>query len=150
MSPESSGAGRRRPHRSKARAWALHVLYAWESGGEEREALEVLDDVLARRRVAPERKTYLRRLVEGFAGHRDDVDAALQDALENWRIGRLAALDRTILRIAATEMLFFPDVPPKTSIQEAIYLAERYGADDSVRFVNGVLDALLKESEVSS
>lgn len=145
-----SRGGRRTHHRSKARAWALHVLYAWESGGEERAPLEVLDDVLARRRVAPERRSYLRRLIEGFVDHRDDVDAALQDALENWRMGRLAALDRTILRIAGTEMLFFPDVPPKTSIQEAIYLAERYGADDSVRFVNGVLDALLEETGVGS
>ncbi len=56
-------------------------------------------------------------------------------------------IDRNVLRLAAAEMLYFDDVPPRVSIQEALMLAERYGADESPRFVNGVLDALMKRSE---
>ena len=71
-------------------------------------------------------------------------DGALQGALENWRLERLATLDRAVLRLAAAELLFVDEVPPKVSIQEGIRLAEQYGGPDSPRFVNGVLDALYK------
>jgi N utilization substance protein B len=70
--------------------------------------------------------------------------------VDNWRLERLSTLDRAVLRLAGTEMLFLDGVPPKVSIQEAIRLAEQYGGPDSPRFVNGVLDALykgLRESE---
>ena len=76
--------------------------------------------------------------------HLAEVDRTLQDAMENWRLERLSTLDRAVLRIAATEMLFADEGPPKVSIQEAIRLAEQYGGPDSPRFVNGVLDALYK------
>lgn len=130
-------------HRSKARAWALRTLYAWES--RDGMALEtVLDDVLTRRRVAPERRDYLRSLVETIAGNRDAIDAALQESISNWRLDRLSVIDRNVLRIGAAELLYFPDVPPRVTIREALRLAERYGTDQSPRFVNGVLDALMR------
>ena len=138
--------------RSKARAWALRVLYAWEArrdaGLDGDTDLEiVLDRFLSRRRIAPERRPYLRRLVDAVAEHGDAIDAALQASLTNWRLPRLTVIDRSILRIAAAEMLYFEDVPPRVSIQEALALAERYGTDQSPRFVNGVLDALMKRVE---
>ena len=74
-----------------------------------------------------------------------DVDGALQDALDNWRLERLSTIDRAILRIGAVELLHVPEIPPKVAIQEAIRLAEAYGGPDSPRFVNGVLDALFKQ-----
>ncbi|NIQ57710.1 MAG: transcription antitermination factor NusB, partial [Gammaproteobacteria bacterium] len=64
--------------------------------------------------------------------------------LTNWRLDRLSAIDRNVLRLAAAEMLFFDDVPPLVSIQEAVQLAEKYGTGESPRFVNGVLDALMR------
>jgi N utilization substance protein B len=73
-----------------------------------------------------------------------DIDAALRDALDNWRLERLSAIDRAVLRIGAAEILYVDEVPPKVAIQEAIRLAESYGGDESPRFVNGVLDALYK------
>jgi N utilization substance protein B len=76
--------------------------------------------------------------------HLPEVDRALQGALENWRLERLSTLDRAVLRLAAAEMLYLDEVPPKVSIQEAIRLSEQYGGSDSPRFVNGVLDALYK------
>lgn len=130
--------------RSKARAWALRVLYAWEARGREGDLVAVLDDFLAQRRIAPDRRDYLRRLVEGVERESDTVDRALQQALTNWRFDRISSIDRNILRIAAVEMLRFEDVPPRVSIQEALRLAERYGTDQSPRFVNGVLDGLMR------
>lgn len=132
--------------RSKARAWALRTLYAWES--REGADLEgVLDEFLARRLIAPSRRDYLRRLVTAVAEHDRAIDAALRGAISNWRIERLSMIDRNILRIAAAEMLYFPDIPPRVSIREALKLAERYGTDQSPRFANGVLDALMKSLE---
>jgi N utilization substance protein B len=129
--------------RSRARAWALRVLYAWESR-DETPLAAVLAEFEARRRIAPDRREYLRRLVEQVAADRDGIDDALEASLTNWRLRRLTVVDRSILRLAAAEILHFDDVPPRVSIQEALALAERYGTDQSPRFVNGVLDALMK------
>jgi len=89
---------------------------------------------------------YLELLLETLQDNLPDVDRALQSALENWRLERLSVMDRSILRLAATELLYLEDIPPKVSIQEGIHLAEAYGGKDSPRFVNGVLDALYKRS----
>ena len=67
--------------------------------------------------------------------------------MDNWRLERLSAIDRGILRLGATEILHLPDIPPKASILEAVRLAESYGGNESPRFVNGVLDAIYKRAE---
>jgi N utilization substance protein B len=129
--------------RSRAREWALRVLYAWES----REGTpldQVLEEFMARRRIAASRRPYVRRLIDTIHADRDGIDRAVEEALTNWRLERLSALDRNVLRLAAAEMLHFEDVPPRVSIQEGVLLAEKYGTDQSPRFVNGVLDALMR------
>ena len=131
--------------RSRARAWALQVLYRWESAGGGETIAQALGKILQSRHVAPRRVPYLERVLETLQDHLPDVDRALQGALENWRLERLSVMDRSILRISATELLFLEGIPPKVSIQEAIHLAEAYGGKDSPRFVNGVLDALYKK-----
>jgi len=89
---------------------------------------------------------YIRTVLALLDEHLPAVDSALRSALDNWRLDRLSKIDRAVLRIAATEMLYLPEIPPKVAIQEAIRLAEAYGGDDSPRFVNGVLDALYKRA----
>ena len=79
-----------------------------------------------------------------MAEDREGLDGAIQESLTNWRLERLSVIDRNILRLAAAEMLHMEDIPPRVAIQEAISLAERYGTDQSPRFVNGVLDALMR------
>jgi transcription antitermination factor NusB len=134
--------------RSRARGWALQVLYAWESrGGEAGDVREILTEFLAERRIAAESRDYLTQLVHVAIEQRAPIDEALQGALTNWRLARLSVIDRNILRLAAAEMLFVDDVPGRVSIQEAILLAEKYGTSESPRFVNGVLDALLRRGE---
>ncbi|MEZ4414522.1 MAG: transcription antitermination factor NusB [Gemmatimonadota bacterium] len=127
--------------RSRARAWAVQVLYQWEMSGEGSPET-MLRQTLGKRLVGVTRIPYLRRLIETYGAHRAEVDAAITGALKNWRLERLAALDRSILRVAATEVLLIEEVPRTVAIHEAVLLAERYGGADSPPFVNGVLEAL--------
>ena len=120
------------------------MLYRWESAGGGETIAQALEKVLKTRRVASRRIEYIQLVLETLQDHLPDVDRALQGALENWRLDRLSVMDRSILRVAATELLFLEEIPPKVSIQEGIHLAEAYGGKDSPRFVNGVLDALFK------
>lgn len=144
-----------RPHRaerldrSRARAWILQVHYRWESEGSTGRLRDALVATQATRRIAPRRLPYIRRVVGLLEEHLDEIDRALAAALDNWRLDRLSKIDRGVLRIAAAEMLYVDDVPPKVAIQEAIHLADAYGGEDSPRFVNGVLDALYKRHEGS-
>lgn len=131
--------------RSRARAWALQVHYRWESEGADGLLRDALVETMATRRIAHRRIPYVRKILTTLDDHLPEIDQALQRALQNWRLERLAAIDRAVLRIGAAELLYAGDVPPKVAIQEAIRLAEQYGGDDSPRFVNGVLDALFKE-----
>jgi N utilization substance protein B len=135
---------RERIDRTRARAWALQVHYGWESGGSEGTLRDALVRVLGNRRVSPRRLPYVRRLLTLLDEHLGEIDRTLHDALENWRLERLSAIDRGVLRLAAVELMHVDDVPPKVAIQEGIRLAEQYGGPESPRFVNGVLDALYK------
>ncbi len=134
----------RRINRTRARAWALQIHYQWDVGGREGTFSDVLEEVMAMRRIAESRMPYLRRMAAELDARGDELDQLLEVALDNWRMDRLALLDRGILRIAAAELICFDEIPPKVSIQEALRLAERYSGPESPRFVNGVLDALYK------
>jgi transcription antitermination protein NusB len=135
--------------RSKARGWALQVLYAWESRGlNDTSPRKVLSDFEQERKIADDSLVYLRTLVADVAEHREKIDGQLEHSLTNWRLERLSVIDRNILRLAAAEMLYQKDVPAAVAIQEAIMLAEKYGTNESPRFVNGVLDALRKSIEL--
>jgi len=133
--------------RSRARAWALQILYAWESRQGDASPLAVYEEFLTERNVASSSRLYIRRILDAIVNHAAEIDRELENALTNWRLNRLAAIDRNILRIAAAEMLFVGEVPPRVSIQEAIALAEKFGTTESPRFVNGVLDALMRRIE---
>ena len=134
----------RRIDRTRTRAWALQVHYQWDVGEREGTFTNALEKVGSMRRIAESRMPYLRRLAAELDARGDELDQLLGVALENWRMERLALLDRAILRIGAAELICFDEIPPKVSIQEAVRLAERYSGPDSPRFVNGVLDALYK------
>ncbi|OPZ29002.1 MAG: hypothetical protein BWZ02_01119 [Lentisphaerae bacterium ADurb.BinA184] len=91
----------------------------------------------------------LRREAEELAGgvvaQREAIDARLAACAQNWSLPRMAAVDRNILRLAAYEMLFRPDVPPVAALNEAIEMARAFGDVNSTRFVNGILDRILRE-----
>ncbi|MDF2713664.1 MAG: nusB [Paenibacillus sp.] len=88
---------------------------------------------------------YLTDLVKGTSKHKERIDETLSVFLTGWKVDRLSKVDRQILRLAAYEMLFGTEVPPKVVVNEAIELAKRFGSDESGKFVNGVLGKLIKE-----
>jgi len=128
--------GRRR----KARECALLILFQREF------RLEPLEKLCAQfwaEHPAPEEdRHYTEALLRGVAERGEIIDAAIQEVAEHWAFDRLALVDRNILRLAAYELLFCEDIPPKVAINEAIELAKAFGGEESGRFVNGLLDAL--------
>lgn len=142
---------RERIDRHRARAWALQVHYRWETAGQEGDTLQdALADTRESRRVSPRRLPMVRRLIRTLDEHLGEVDRRLAFHLDNWRLERLSVIDRGVLRLAAVELLYFDDIPPRVAIQEAIHLAEAYGGPESPRFVNGVLDALYRRDVVDA
>lgn len=137
---------RERVDRTRTRSWALQVLYRWDGSSADRSLEEALEDTLRTRRVAERRVPLLRAHVRRVQEHLSEIDAALKRALDNWRLERLSRVDRSVLRLAAAELLFAPEVPPRVALQEGIRLAGQYGGSESSRFVNGVLDAVYRES----
>lgn len=128
---------------TRARARALQALYAWDlRDGEslERIASQVWDDLA----IAPDERAFAGRIVRTIIAEGKAIDDALRDVTTNWRLERLGAVERAVLRIAAAELLC-GEPPPRVTIQEAVRLAERYGSAQSARFVNGVLDALARK-----
>lgn len=131
--------------RSRARGWALQVLYAWEMRADRDRVADLLREFLATRRIGAEARDYLETLISAVDLYLEPIDRTLEASLLNWRLERLSIIDRNILRLAAAEMLYLA-TPPRVVIQEALLLAEKYSTAESPRFVNGVLDALMRSS----
>jgi len=87
-------------------------------------------------------RAFATKLATGVAGSVADIDPMIAEAAQNWRIERMNVLDRLILRLAVYEFLHEVDTPAKVIINEALELARTFSTDDSVRFINGVLDAI--------
>jgi len=110
-------------------------------------------DRVAPERVAPDRVeiedsfAYARQLVEGTIRHGEAIDALIRQFAENWRLERMPPIDRNILRLAIYEMLYEESVPKVVIVDEAIELAKKFGSEHSGRFVNGLLDGVLKSGD---
>jgi len=81
-------------------------------------------------------------LVEGVYKNKVEIDALINETSENWKLDRMAVVDRNILRFSVYELLYVDDIPPSVTMNEAIELAKRYGAEDSPSFINGILDKI--------
>ena len=128
--------------RHLGRERAVQWLYQWELSGLD------LDDVLSRQHQvevhAPdrERDAWAVELVRGTARELHKIDPLITQHATNWRIERMAVVDRVILRLGVYELLCTPETPPAVVIDEAVELARTFSADQAVAFVNGVLDAV--------
>ena len=134
--------------RSRARSWVLQVLYGWDMTGDGA-LLEWAETALAARRVSARYRPYVDRLLSVLEARLYECDARIEACTPNWRLDRLSAIDRNILRIGVAELIGIEDVPPRVTIHEAIRLAEKYGTAESPGFVNGVLDAVSREIAAS-
>jgi len=129
---------------TRARARALQALYAWDLRGNE--SLEIVasrvwDDLA----VGPEERKIAGLIVRRVISDGAQLDASLSEVTVNWRIERLGAIERSVLRLAAAE-LEIGETPTRVVIHEAVRLAERYGSPESAKFVNGVLDAYARRA----
>lgn len=126
--------------RTRGREIALQILYLMEQNPGV--ATGEIDRFIVRRLRDVKLREYARALVTGVQAHQPEIDALITRVAENWRLDRMAAIDRNILRLGAFEMLYDPEIPVKVAINEALELAKRYSTAQSSRFVNGILDRL--------
>jgi len=132
------------PSRRLVRERAMQALYAWEVG---QDAGGESIDFLASRIVYPEFAgsadllEFARTLMLRVFNHSGECDEIIKSLAENWDFHRIAPIDKVLLRIGLTEILYFEEIPPKVTINEVIEIAKRYSTDKSGLFINGVLDA---------
>lgn len=141
--------------RRLGRQMAVQMLFQSDLGGASAE--EILGhfdptEVLASgtsgadrdRRQLTQAFEYAAGLLRGSLGHREEIDAVIKAQAEHWRLERMPVVDRNILRLAVYELLYESDVPHLVVVDEAIELAKRFGSENSGRFINGLLDGVLK------
>ena len=133
--------------RHRSREAALQVLFALDlrraKEESEPQAQEVFDEVAAHFEMQEAAKAFAKELVCGTAEHAEAIDASLREAARNWRLERMAVVDRNVLRLATYELMY-SDTPVAVVLDEAVRMAKRFGDDPSPRFVNGVLDGVAR------
>lgn len=127
--------------RREARERALQILFQWDIHGK---AGDWLQDFWTQHPTAEPVKTFTEQLVEGVRTHKAEIDKLIGVHATNWKVSRMPIVDRNILRAALYELLFLADVPAKVTVNEAIELAKRFADDETKKFVNGILDQMLK------
>ncbi len=134
--------------RSKAREWALKVLYQYDLISQ---SVEIIAASMSDRDDALDAETidFARQLANGVEKQCDSIDQIIRKYATNWELKRMPVIDRNILRLGIYELLYRDDIPPKVTINEAIELAKKYGDYDSGKFVNGVLDKVHKTDYLS-
>ena len=120
------------------------MLYQVDARGDE--AAGHVEEFLAREGGGDEEVVrFARLLVEGALAEKREIDDVIAGAAQNWRLDRMALVDRNILRIAVFEMIHVEDIPAKVSINEAIELGKRFSTQQSGSFINGILDRIRRE-----
>lgn len=124
--------------RRKAREIVLQVLYETEFSDLSSE--DILEEHFRRRSSGAETMSHATALLGKIEQHRGELDETIRAGLANWDLERVSLIDKNIIRFALAELLYFPDVPSKVIINEAIEIAHKYSSGDAGKFVNGVLD----------
>jgi N utilization substance protein B len=130
--------------RRRARQRALQILFLWDARRPQvSDAVnQYYDSLYAEEK--PERDPFVDELVRGTVEHIRDIDAKISRHAQHWRMERMPAVDRNVLRLAVYEMTH-GGAPPPVAIDEALELARKFSNEESVQFVNGVLDAVRRE-----
>ena len=126
----------------------MQALYAFELSHEPIEF--ILDQIAAPLKKDKETFEFARTLAMKVLESAPEIDSIIRTRVEHWEFSRLAIIDMVILRIAICELLYFDDIPPKVSINEAIEIARIYSTEKSDKFVNGVLDSVFSDLKKNS
>ena len=133
--------------RTQARECALQILYQSDIRKEQPEKLFL--DFWRDNEVGAEVSDFASSLVLGTLKNMKKIDETITSYASNWKLSRMAVIDRNVLRLATYELLFCDDIPQKVSINEAVDLAKKFGDTESGKFVNGILDKISKEEAKS-
>jgi transcription antitermination protein NusB len=122
----------------------LQILYACEMNKESLQplSLEILKDI-----ADDMDKAFAQELIRKVLSNVEDLDNRIMQRVTNWEMNRIALIDKILLRMGICELLHFPDIPPKVSINESIEIAKDYSTAGSAKFINGILDAVLAEEK---
>ena len=122
----------------------LQILYAYEMNKESLKplSLEILKDV-----TDETDRAFAQELIRRVLANIEDLDERIIQRVTNWEMNRIALIDKILLRMGICELLHFPDIPPKVSINESIEIAKDFSTAGSAKFINGILDAILAEEK---
>ena len=135
---------RRSSRARRARVCALQMLYQWEVG---KEPPERVKEIYWREVSAKSPREYADLLFDAATADVKELDAIIAQHARRWKVTRLAAVDRNLLRLAITEFRSSPETPPAVVINEALEIAKVFSGEGSLEFLNGVLDSVLKEQK---
>ena len=124
----------------------LQILYAYEINNEN---LMGLSNSLLAEVTDENDKKFGEDLINRVLIHKKELDDKIQERVSNWEMSRIALIDKLLLRMAICELLYFPDIPPKVSINEAIEIAKEFSTAGSGKFINGILDAILSDEKLA-
>ena len=128
--------------RRVGRQCALQLLYQHDvSLGK---ATHVTDAFWAEQKASAEAKTFAEELLVGVQKNCSELDAVIEKYSANWKLSRIASVDKNVLRLAIYELLYREDIPKKVTLNEAVEIAKRFGTEESGAFVNGILDNIAK------
>jgi len=128
--------------RRKARELALQMLFQHDMSGNQPD--QIIDTFEELQKSKPSTREFATRIFRGTVDHLPQLDEMIQNQAENWRLSRMAGVDRNIIRMSVYEFLHEDDTPKLVIIDEAIEIAKRYGTQKSPQFINGILDGILK------
>lgn len=129
-------------YRRAAREAALKISFQFDFNVSP--ARELIKAYWREHDISSRTKKFAEALVWGVLEHKDEIDGLIVESAENWRIDRMNAVDRNVIRLAIFELLYLTDVPPQVSIDEAIELGKKFGTEDSGAFINGILDKIAR------
>ncbi len=136
--------------RRDGREAAVQYLYGHESLAEAEGDRESLDEFWSLRDANAIVREFAEQLVTGVRTHQKEIDAAIIHSVENFKMERLTRVDRNILRLGAYEIGYADYIPPQAALNEAIEIAKRFGTEESPKFINGVLDRILKDKSTKA
>lgn len=135
--------------RHLVRTVILQSLYEWDFYNQKHDLVEILERNLNEFAPGIDEPEFAWKILKGIVDHLSEIDSAIKRAAPEWPIEKIAIIDRNILRIGLSELLYADpnEVPPKVAINEAIELAKNYGGPNAGRFINGVLGTIYRETK---
>ena len=134
--------------RRKARELALQMLYQYDlSANPPAQIVETFEEL---QKSKPNTREFAAKIFRGTVDHLTDIDGMIQAQADNWRLSRMAVVDRNIIRLSVYEFLHESETPKLVVIDEAIEIAKKFGNDKSSQFINGILDGILKRYNLAT